>query len=334
MQTYHFREEDSPRFNIRRASIVALVLLLILLFMAAKANPLQLSPEEIEEMAALQEMRQRDMVFRFIDTPEQVEENPEAEFLSDANRIKQSSPQLTETPKNQDPVSIGNSFELKQEPLPTVPSKPQQAQAQQQTTEKATNQKDSNTPKETPEEPEEPQDSTEEPDPLASETPLRENDPYTPKPYRKLSKNERKDLQKRAELEMVARDSSPSGALTERFDNPDGAAANQTGFSIDTAGHDLGPYLNILKQLVKSNWRIPSIARFEVRGFAVIDFKLHQDGRITDAYIYTQSGHEPLDTASLNAITGIFKAPPLPGHIKEPWIPIKFGFYYNMRPRY
>ena len=330
MQSYNFREEERPKFNIRTAGYTALLLMLLLLFFVARANPLTMDEEELQALAELQEARQQDMVFRFMDTPDSVDENPDPEFLSDANRIKQSAPQLTDTPENNDPVSVGNSLELKQEPLPTVPSQPQPAQPQSQ----PTPERDTAEPQETKpiEEPQEPQ---EEPAPeQPEEIQPAINDPFAPKPYRKLTKQERKDAQREAAIAMKARESRPAGAVTERFDNPQGRSAPQAGFSIDTAGHDLGPYLKILQQLVKSNWRIPSIARFEVRGFAIIDFKLHKDGRITDATIYTKSGYEPLDTASLNAITGIYQAPPLPEHIDEPWIPIKFGFYYNMRPRY
>ena len=330
MQPYLFREADRPRFSLRSAGLLAVLLLLLLLAAITTTDPFRLNAKEVERLEARRQERQRDMVFRFMDTPDQVEENPNAEFLSDANRLKQSMKPLTEQPENNDPVSIGNSLELKQEPLPTVPTPPQQAQPQAKPTPK---QEDASQEKPTPETPEEPQTEREpnEVEPLADPT---LEDPFAPKPYRKLTKSELKDAQKEAQMEMVARESRPPGAVTERFDNPNGSAAPDMGFSIDTAGHDLGPYLKILKQLVKSNWRIPSIARFEVRGFAVVDFKLHQNGRITDAYIYTESGYEPLDTASLNAITGIYQAPPLPEHIQEPWIPIKFGFFYNMRPRY
>jgi len=331
MQPYLFREEDRPRFNLRSAGLMAVLLMLLLLLAITTTDPFRLDAKEIEQLEARREARQRDMVFRFMDTPDQVEENPDAEFLSDANRLKQSSPQLTETPENDDPVSVGNSQELKQQPLPTIPTQPQQAQPQVEPSPEQSEDVPQKEP--APDEPEEP---SPEPEPKEVETPTDPtlNDPLAPKPYRKLTQSERKDVQKRAQREMVSRDQRPTGTFTERFDNPTGSAAPDTGFSIDTAGHDLGPYLKILKQLVKSNWRIPSIARFEVRGYAIIDFKLHQNGRITDAYVYTESGYEPLDTASLNAITGIYQAPPLPEHIDEPWIPIKFGFFYNMRPRY
>lgn len=332
MRNYYFREEERPKFNIRSAGFIAILLLVLLLISVVKTDPFRLDASELQEVVALREARQQDMVFRFMDTPDNLEENPDAEFLSDANRIKQSAPQQTERPENKDPVSLGNSFELKQEPLPTLPSPPQPAQPRVKPIAPQDNQQPNR--ETTPEEPEPPNQEPPPKDLAPKTTDPSATDPFAPKPYRKLSKQERKDAQKEAQLEMMARDRQTGGKFTERFHNPSGRSAPQAGFSIDTAGHDLGPYLNILKQLVKSNWRIPSIARFEVRGFAVVDFKLHQDGRITDAYLYTDSGYEPLDTASLNAITGIYKAPPLPEHIDEPFIPIKFGFFYNMRPRY
>ena len=106
-----------------------------------------------------------------------------------------------------------------------------------------------------------------------------------------------------------------------------------TGLSIETSRDDLGAYFKILRQLVKGNWRVPSIARFEVSGVSAVSFRIHKNGKISHVVLSDSSSHEPLDTSSMNAIINT-SPPPLPDHVEEDWIPVRFGFYYNMRPHY
>jgi len=155
-----------------------------------------------------------------------------------------------------------------------------------------------------------------------------------PKPYRKLSKSERLTAQKQAVKEMNMRRSIPQQHREgTRFHNPKGSGAPNIGLTVETTRTDMGPYLRILRQLIKGNWRIPNIAKFEVAGVTGISFKIHKDGHFSDVKVMLSSHHEPLDVAALNAINTT-QAPPLPEHVDEEFVPIKFGFYYNTRPRY
>ena len=108
----------------------------------------------------------------------------------------------------------------------------------------------------------------------------------------------------------------------------------QTGISVETSRDDIGAYLKILRQLVKGNWRIPPIGRYEVSGVAVVYFKLYKDGRITEAAVVSSSTYEELDSSALKAVTNSYQAPPLPPNVEEEWLPMKFGFYYNIRPNF
>ena len=146
-----------------------------------------------------------------------------------------------------------------------------------------------------------------------------------------------KTVQRQALKEMnLLESNAPTApaAETSRFDNPAGSSAPFLGVSVETKRSDLGPYLKILKQLIQGNWRIPNIARYEVSGVSGIFFKIRKDGTIEGVSIGHSSTFEPLDVAALNAVTNTNPAPPLPSHVEEEWIPIKFGFYYNVRPNY
>jgi len=158
--------------------------------------------------------------------------------------------------------------------------------------------------------------------------------PNAPKPYRRIDREQLLAARKRAVREMDLNKATAGrpdhGA---RYDNPTGSTSPDIGLTVETNRDDLGAYLKILQQLVKANWRIPNIAKYEVAGVTGISFRIHQDGTITDVGVALSSRFEPLDVASLNAINNT-NPPPLPDHVDDEYVPIKFGFYYNMRPNY
>ncbi len=161
--------------------------------------------------------------------------------------------------------------------------------------------------------------------------------PGAPKPYRPMSAKEMSAAREAAAREMKVADnqSAVSGAgQTATFDNPNGSGSPLMGLTVETTRSDLGPYLKILKQLISGNWRVPNIARYEARGVTGISFNIHKDGSFSDVRVILKSGYEPLDVSSLNAINTTTPAPPLPKFVDEDVVPIRFGFYYNMRPTY
>lgn len=329
-QQVFFRAAPRPKFNIHQSALIALIMLVLLTWWADTSGwfHFQLTPAELARIQAERERRQEELVFRFLEAPEDAEAEKDARFFSDADRLRRSAPVEETQDENEDPVSVGNSYELAQsQTAPSVPpATPAQAPPPEPVAEEVR-------PKD---------DVADEPEPDPSPTernvPIMGDQPGAPKPYRRPTREEIETARRMASQQLAASQNRNTpvvpGDAEQQYHNPQGARAERLGFSIDTAGHDLGPYLKNLIQLVRGHWRIPEIARYEVSGVAVIVFNLHQDGTITETAVLESSQHEPLDVASFNAINTIYKAPPLPAHIKEPYIPIKFSFYYNMRPRY
>jgi len=343
-----FREEPPPRFNLPGAGLIALLLLLLLGLSSEQARLFELSAEELRQLELEKQELEREMMFRFVEAPaDEAPEERETRFLSDADRLMKSQQQEELPPDNTDPISQGNTFELEnarptepsmtQPSVPTPPAPrptPEPSGAPPQETEAEEALADEPTEVEEPSE-------VDKPEPAEADAPEQGSVPFPeaggPKPYRRMTEEEKALARERASAELRnlnLNESPPPSPSTKRYDNPAGATSPLAGFSIETTRSDLGEYLKILRQLVKSNWRIPNIARYEVSGVSVVSFRLHKDGRITDARLVTSSAYDPLDTSSLNAIINTYKAPPLPPHVQEDWIPMKFGFYYNMRPRY
>ena len=337
--TYRFREIEKPRFSLQSGFLSAMLFLMLFFFLLdqSKILQVQLTPEEIQKIKESQDELERDLLFRFIESPEDDIIPKKDTAYSDLDRKAKSMTNEELEPENEDPFSRGESFELKQRNEPEPEDSPQPAKPlslDQIPTPAA--------PPTMPEEPEPVEEDKEKKDLPELDT-ERETEKFgkiptwtgAPKPYRPPSKEELKQANEAAK-QALAKESrfkqQNQARESEQYDNLEGRATPSIGFSIDTAGHDLGPYLKLFIQLVKGNWRIPNIARLEASGVTGIEFKLHKDGSITEAHVLSESGFEALDSSSLNAILNTHPAPPLPAHIEEEWIPIKFGFYYNVRP--
>lgn len=339
--SYQFRDIEEPTFTLKSGSLYAILLLLLFIFLADQTQifSMQISEEELQALQEAKKELERDLYFRFVESPEDEVEPDEDAAYSDLTRIAKSMTNEELEPENDDPFSKGDTFELKQrnEPEPVDMSQPAQPLNREQVPPQLR----------PPVQPEEPQ-------PIESEEKAQEETDTeretvreveetgsvptwagAPKPYRPPTKEELQLAQEAAKQAMAKETHFRNQNLAREMrqhDNIQGRAMPNIGFSVDTAGHDLGPYLKHFIQLVKGNWRIPNIARLEAAGVSVIEFQLHQDGSITKATILSESGFEALDISSLNAILNTHPAPPLPDHIDEPFIPIKFAFYYNIRP--
>lgn len=368
MQSYLFREEERPKFNLTFSSFLALLLVLLLFLGVKERNPFQLQAAELQRLKDLKEQQQREMVFRFSDAPDEDLEDHDAKFLSDADRRLRSLEQNTPS-EDPDPYSKGDTYELEnaqtppgaqpQAPSPRVvqpeikpspevtPNQPQKPMERQAETPPAKNEPKEAEPTDEPP----PEAVADEPEEVTDEAPaetVREAVdtsahgtlpvvPGAPRPYRPASEAQLAEARRDAVKEMNLRDAArvDAGSRAQAsFDNPTGTGSPFLGLTVETTRSDMGEYLKVLRQLIRGNWRIPNIARYEVSGVTGIGFNIQKNGQITDVYLIQASGHEPLDVSAKNAITNTDPAPPLPSHVDEPFVPIKFGFYYNMRPRY
>jgi len=337
MNAYLFRDEEKPKFNFGLASALALLLLSLLLWLGNESDLFQLSAAEIARLDALRKEQERDLTFRFMDAPEDIVEKRDAKFLSDADHLQRSQPSPQAPNQDPDPFSQGDTYELKERQAEAASRpaviQPPSPQAPERLTEKeAKEAKEAVTEEADVPDPEKEAEEKTEDVAEAGDLPLLAN---APKPYHKLTEQERSRASQQALADLrMAESDVRRNQESSQYHNPTGSSQPMTGLTVETNRSDLGDYLRILRQLIKGNWRIPSIARYEVAGVTGISFRIHKDGSISDVYVALGSNYEPLDTAALNAINNTHPAPPLPAHVEEEWIPIKFGFYYNMRPRY
>ena len=115
-------------------------------------------------------------------------------------------------------------------------------------------------------------------------------------------------------------------------------AGNLGGMEIlsDTMGVDFGPYMERLKYLIEHTWwpLIPEEAMppLSKKGVTLVRFKIGPDGTLMEMHLDGGSGTTSLDRAAWGAVKGAQPLPALPKTFKGPYLEIRGGFFYNLRP--
>ena len=103
----------------------------------------------------------------------------------------------------------------------------------------------------------------------------------------------------------------------------------------DTLGVDFGPYMKRVIAATYSSWLpiIPESAKppLNNKGKVFVDFIIAPDGSVKKMILRGPSGDVALDRAAWGGITGA-SYPPLPKEFKGPYLALRFGFFYNIKP--
>src|ERR1700722_17114662 len=113
-------------------------------------------------------------------------------------------------------------------------------------------------------------------------------------------------------------------------------AGNGVTILTPTEGVDFQSYINRLLAKLKQNWItvMPESFYLGDKGIVAISFRINRDGSFPGESLSLDrtSGKEPLDTAAASAIRATSPFEPLPPQFKGPFIDLRIGFYYNIRP--
>ena len=119
----------------------------------------------------------------------------------------------------------------------------------------------------------------------------------------------------------------------EAFNNPRGGVPFSPGATIqfDTMGVEFGPWVRRFVAQVKRNWFVPEAA-WLLRGWVVLQFNIHKDGRISNLSIVRPSEVVAFNNAAANAIRTSNPTAPLPPEYPAPEASFTVTFYYNENP--
>ena len=96
-------------------------------------------------------------------------------------------------------------------------------------------------------------------------------------------------------------------------------------------GVEFGPWVRRFVAQVKRNWFVPQAA-WLLRGWVVLQFNIHKDGRISDLSIVRPSEVVAFNNAAANAIRTSNPTEPLPPEYPAPEAFFTVTFYYNENP--
>lgn len=331
-----------------------------------------------------------------------VEDNPDAQLISDKNREESGDTPRVTTPEGKDPPSTGNTSEridggTEPVPLPErardvvalprlAPARrpaPPPAPADQPATPELPTAVSEPVAEPSPEPPlEAPADRTEAAvDPPRGRTaPPRpapggiEQGTETGRPQRRRETPQSRfaqaledlhtplpmDLQALTPPDSPSADASSSGRSTRwQFDNPSPAYPVKVGhLSFDSKGADFGPWLAEFHRRVLSEWHRNldawrreiwsniAASRFipdqekqmryafqmnRIRGVTGIDFVVTREGSVVSLEVVHRSGIDGLDRSVQRTLRNVM-LPPLPEDYPDDTLPIRAGFYYNVRP--
>jgi len=102
------------------------------------------------------------------------------------------------------------------------------------------------------------------------------------------------------------------------------------GATFDAKGFPLEQYINVIKELAKGNWEIPSNLR-NSQGSTTILFYIDKKGNSSGAIIDVSSGNTSLDLSALSAVLKSNPFPPLPVGFPADRVGVRFVFAYNER---
>ena len=120
----------------------------------------------------------------------------------------------------------------------------------------------------------------------------------------------------------------------ESFDNPGGGTIQYAPWiQFDTKGVEFGPWIRRFKAQIERNWLIPK-AQMSEHGHTVITFNVHRDGTISDLAVRAPSAVQGFNHAALNALLWSNPTYPLPEEYPSDWAFFTVTFFYNETPAY
>jgi TonB family protein len=103
-----------------------------------------------------------------------------------------------------------------------------------------------------------------------------------------------------------------------------------------TEGVDFIPYLHEVYTAVKRRWlaKLPPSVREGERGVNSVEVRIERDGNVGKDFfkVTRSSGKDALDAASLEGIRSAAPFGKLPQKSSQPFIELRFTFYYNLEP--
>lgn len=300
----------AERVRFPEAFVAALIIHLLALFLVEPIRGFLPASPDLQMVPVQPEPLQ----FTFVNLPDEVrvEENPDARFFSDADRLARADKPPEETGDSDIPQSEGNSSMIE-----ITPPEPQETFVEPST------------------EVAEPQPPQPDPPPAGGPEPAPPQEPETDGPVRQPPADIEASPENRTEKILEAlRDVAESkpGGFDTRFESRQPSRIWEFGgLSFETKNFEWGDYARRLQEIIRSNWRIPLSAQMGEIGKCRFRFTIERDGQLSSIELVKSSGIPALDNAAQQALQASSPVPPLPARFPKERETVTCGFYYNLR---
>ncbi|MEE8277952.1 MAG: energy transducer TonB [Thermoanaerobaculia bacterium] len=153
------------------------------------------------------------------------------------------------------------------------------------------------------------------PKPATREPEPQEPDPPAPvEPKRKRTVEEPRGREEKSHTRRPVPDRATAPAPARRRGSPRGSSLGTSTFGatvglLDNPDFGYSYYIDQMLSMISANWLRPSLGG-EIE--AVLHFRIHQDGRISDLRVARSSGYSSFDLAGLRAVQSAAPFPRLP----------------------
>jgi len=255
--------------------------------------------QELERQRQQIEAMRQPMQFVFAKPKVELQRPPDRpKYLSDETHRAQSM-ERAPVPKNDNPMSRGNTFEKNIADA----SKPQPEQPQQQTAPPASN-----------------------PNafalPTSPQSTIARNDPST---------NPVMPEQRPPGILSDAIRNVQKYSQGETLQNVQGSGDFGPSIQFDTKGVDFGPWMRRFIAQIRRNWFVP-YAAMSLRGHVVLSFNVHRDGTVTDLQVMQPSAIDAFTKSAFNAVRLSNPTVPFPPEYPDEQGRFIVTFYFNETP--
>jgi len=123
-------------------------------------------------------------------------------------------------------------------------------------------------------------------------------------------------------------DSDTTGSNEPATPGPPGDQPAMGSVSIDGGNFPFASYISRMRQKIATTWEVPPGTEGVVRN-AVVYFRVHRDGSVSDVNVEKSSGLQIFDRSCQRGVIEAAPMPPLPREYNEEFVAVHFTFVYQ-----
>jgi colicin import membrane protein len=155
-------------------------------------------------------------------------------------------------------------------------------------------------------------------------TPKKE-EPEAKMAYEPPTKTRKTETKKTQPSETKPSPAKTTSAASKSAKTP-AKGGTESNVRVDDKDFRFAYYLEIVKEMISSNWSPPPVAGAAEGVVSTVYFRISRDGQVEDVKIEKTSEFDLFDRSALRAVNSSSPLPPLPAGFKGGWLGVHFEF--------